>query len=418
MLLYPQNNSDHVNDILALPFVDLAFSVVVWTILLIFFIATMYWLFELLLVGRPPQSPLTYGLEDVEVRIMTIASEDVVQATVDALPDGLAAIRVIAERDISIQGATVHTVPEDFSCAATRKGRAIEWARQQVPCDAEYVLYLDEDTILEDFHGLPDADIIQLSEHPVRSKSWLAYLAEIFRMGFQFEQATFPKFRYPLYAWGGGFAVRKTVEDDITWDVDSVTEDTNFIWRAFADSDRDMAFLRVHAMNQSPPSVREMIHQRRRWISGAANDSHLLPYRYRLLSLLRNAAWGLVFISPLLLVPFVTPVSVVFWPEMFSALVIFQIVGLFGWAFLGYWHSGERLRVLGLLLISIPIVPIIHAAGAFWAIVSPTTHFRVTQKVVPTEIKDKKVNDIVSSGTQTEQNQPPKAGVETVESYE
>ena len=102
MLLYSQNNSDHVNDILALPFVDLAFSVVVWTILLIFFIATMYWLFELLLVGRPPQSPLTYGLEDVEVRIMTIASEDVVQATVDALPDGLAAIRVIAERDISI----------------------------------------------------------------------------------------------------------------------------------------------------------------------------------------------------------------------------------------------------------------------------------------------------------------------------
>ena len=404
-----------MNNILLWLTVDFGYSVIVWTILLIFFIATVYWLFEMLVVGRASCGPLEYGPEDVEVRIMTIDAESVVQATVDVLPDNLSAVRVIAERDINIQRATVHAVPDDFVCEATRKGRAIEWARQQIPCEAEYVLYLDEDTLLEDFEGLPDADMIQLSEHPIRSDSWLAYLAEIFRMGFQYEQATFPRFRYPMYAWGGGFAIRKTVEDQVTWNVNSVTEDTNFIWRAFEDSSRDLAFLRVRAMNQAPPSVREMIHQRRRWISGAANDSHLLPYRYQILSLLRNAAWGLVFLSPLLLIPVVTPFSVVFSPELYLLLFQFQLIGLFGWAILGYWYSGERLRVLPLLLVTIPLVAVIHAAGAFWAIVSPTTNFRVTRKVTPIKIKDEDVTQVLPVAAQTEQDQRTEMGAESAE---
>ncbi|MBP1923584.1 hypothetical protein J2751_002627 [Halorubrum alkaliphilum] len=404
-----------MNNILLWLTVDFGYSVIVWTILLIFFIATVYWLFEMLVVGRASCGPLEYGPEDVEVRIMTIDAESVVQATVDVLPDNLSAVRVIAERDINIQRATVHAVPDDFVCEATRKGRAIEWARQQIPCEAEYVLYLDEDTLLEDFEGLPDADLIQLSEHPIRSDSWLAYLAEIFRMGFQYEQATFPRFRYPMYAWGGGFAIRKTVEDQVTWNVNSVTEDTNFIWRAFEDSSRDLAFLRVRAMNQAPPSVREMIHQRRRWISGAANDSHLLPYRYQILSLLRNAAWGLVFLSPLLLIPVVTPFSVVFSPELYLLLFQFQLIGLFGWAILGYWYSGERLRVLLLLLVTIPLVAVIHAAGAFWAIVSPTTNFRVTRKVTPTKVKDEDAAQVIPAAAQTGQNRRTEMETETAE---
>ena len=293
---------------------DLLFSIAGWTILVIFFIATAFWLIEMLVVGRKRRGPIEHPPEAVEVRILTVDAEAVVQATVDSLPDAMGTVRVVAERNIDIQGATVHPVPAEFACKATRKGRAVEWARRHVPCNGEYVLYLDEDTLLGEFHGLPDADIIQLSEEPIRSHSWLTYLAEMFRMGFQIEQATFPNFRYPLYAWGGGFAVRKSVEDDVTWDVNSVTEDTNFIWRAFEDPTRDLAFLRVRARNQAPPTVREMIHQRRRWISGAARDSHLLPRRYRLLSLLRNAAWGLVLLSPLLLIPVLTPISMVLFP--------------------------------------------------------------------------------------------------------
>lgn len=388
---------------------DSVYTLFAWTTLGIFFVATLFWLFEVLVLGRAPRGPVEHGPEDIEVRVMTVDAAAVVQGTVNALPDGFAAVRVVAERDIDVDGADVRTVPASFSCQATRKGRALEWARRNVESTAPYVLYLDEDTILQECPGLPDADVVQLSEQPVRSGSWVAYLAEIFRMGFQIEQAVFPRFRYPLYAWGGGFAVRRDLEDRVTWDVETVTEDTNFLWRAFQDPDVDLQFLNVRARNQAPPSVREMVHQRRRWISGAAADSQLLPLRYRLLSLLRNAAWGLVFVSPTLALPFVTPLSIVAFPVVYGYTVAFQLVGLFGWAFLGYWYYGERVRVLAALFLTIPVVAIVHAAGAFWAIFSPTSNFRITEKVAPEDIPDPRIDaELVGSevGDDTEEPVP------------
>lgn len=374
--------------------VDLIFSISAWTMLVIFFVATIFWVGEIVVIGRARRGPIEHDLEQIEARVLTVDAETVVQGTVDALPDELAAIRVIAERDIDILGASVHTVPSDFSCEATRKGRAVEWARRMVSCNGEYVLYLDEDTILQDLAGLPDADIVQLSEQPIRSKSWLTYFAEMFRMGFQVEQAVFPKFRFPLYAWGGGIAIRKSVEDEVTWDVHSLTEDTNFIWRAFNDPTCELAFLRVRALNQAPPSVKEMIHQRRRWISGAAKDAHLLPRRYQLLSLLRNAAWGFVTLSPLLLLPIITPLSIVFFPDIYRLGIQIQLVGLFGWGVIGYWYYAERVWVFVALLLSVPLVALIHSVGAFWALLSPTKDFRVTQKVAPRKIEDEITDDL------------------------
>ncbi|MXR40532.1 glycosyltransferase family 2 protein [Halobaculum sp. WSA2] len=385
-------------------YASLGFSVFGWTILLIFFGATLFWLGEMLIVGRAPQGPIEHPPSAVEVRVLTRDAEAVVQGTVNSLPDNLAATRVVAETDIDILGASVHIVPDDFTCEAIRKARAVEWARREVECVGEFVLYIDEDTLLGDFHGLPDADMIQLAERPIRSASWLTYLAEMFRMGFQLEQATFPKFRYPLYAWGGGFAVRKQLEDVLTWDVETVTEDTNFVWRAARSGDYDLQYLDVKAMNQAPPSIREMIHQRRRWISGAARDSHLLPLRYRLLSLMRNAAWALVFVSPALALPLVTPIENLFFPTYYWYIIVFQLVGLFGWAFLGYWYFAERVWILALLFITIPVVALIHSAGAFWAVLSPTETFRVTKKVSPLEIADERLREYnVSEHTKTGQ---------------
>ncbi|RKD95760.1 glycosyl transferase family 2 [Halopiger aswanensis] len=371
---------------------------------MIFFAATAIWIIEVLVVGQARKRPGEYDHSEIHARVLTIDAQDVVQGTVDSLPDGLGGVQVIAEREIDVDGATVHVVPEEFTCEARRKARAVEWARRNAPVDEEFVLYLDEDTIVPSLPPFPDVDVVQLMERPVRTGSWLCYFAEIFRMGFQIEQRTFPRFCYPLYAWGGGFAVKANVENEVTWDVPTVTEDTNFIWRAFADPDREMAVLPVKLLNQAPPSIRAMITQRRRWISGAALDSHLLPRRYRALSLLRNAAWGLVVLSPLLLVPAVTPVSVVFLPGIYQLGILVQVVCLFAWGFLGYWYYAERFRVLLGLFLTLPVVAILHAAGAFWAIVRPTSTFEVTPKVPPTSVTDEVVRDaILDRGVDTDE---------------
>nr|WP_238532815.1 hypothetical protein [Halalkalicoccus jeotgali] len=203
-----------------------------WIALALYGLSAVWWLVETVILARgyavdPDEAE--WGFDEIQVRILTVDAESVVQATVNAVPEAIDDVHVIAEAPISIDGAAVHVVPDDFECEATNKGRAVEWARQTVPCSKEYVLYLDEDTVMAGFSGLPDADVIQFTEKPIYTGSRVAYLCEVFRVGYQYEQFGFHRLRYPLYAWGGGVAVRTSLEERVTWDVSTITEDTNFI---------------------------------------------------------------------------------------------------------------------------------------------------------------------------------------------
>ncbi|MFW5949924.1 MAG: hypothetical protein ACOCR6_01050 [archaeon] len=126
------------------------FGLVLWGVTILFDGTAILWFGLTYVIGagyEPP--PAEYGPEEVQVRIMTVDATDVVQETVDSLPDGLTDVHVIAEEAIDLAGATVHAVPETFESRAVRKGRAQEWARQTLSTDREFVLYLDEDSVLE-----------------------------------------------------------------------------------------------------------------------------------------------------------------------------------------------------------------------------------------------------------------------------
>jgi cellulose synthase/poly-beta-1,6-N-acetylglucosamine synthase-like glycosyltransferase len=150
------------------------------------------------------------------------------------------------------------------------------------------------------FEGIPDADIVQFTEKPIYTGSRLAYLCEVFRVGYQFEQLGFHRLRYPLYAWGGGVAIRHEIEDEITWDVSTITEDTNFIWRAAESRDLTYRLVDARFRNQAPPSMKSLIKQRRRWISGTIRDGGLLPVSYRPLYYSRIIAWAFSPFVPIL----------------------------------------------------------------------------------------------------------------------
>ncbi|MFD1635446.1 glycosyltransferase family 2 protein, partial [Haloplanus ruber] len=153
-------------------------SILLWAALVVYGFSSLWWIIEtfVLSCGWKPDSTGAWGLDDIQVRILTIDAESVVQQTVNAIPEGLTDVRVIAEANIAIHGATVHVVPDEFTCDATNKGRAVEWARRDVDCNKEYVLYLDEDTLVTDFTGLQDADFIQFTEKPIYTGSRLTYL--------------------------------------------------------------------------------------------------------------------------------------------------------------------------------------------------------------------------------------------------
>lgn len=364
-------------------------SVFFWGILVLYGAASLWWLIQVFVLsyGWQDTDQTEVGLDDIQIRVLTVAAEETVQLTVNTFPEEISDAIVIAEEDISIAGADVYVVPDEFDCAAQRKGRAIEWARQNIPCEKKYVLYLDEDSLLSGFSGLPAADIVQLSEHPLRTHSRLSYVCEIFRIGFQFEQRAFHRMEYPPYAWGGAVAIRHNLEDQITWNVPSITEDTTFIWRAAAHTEINYRLARIKTRNQAPPTLRSLIKQRRRWVSGTIQDRNLLPPKYQPIILSRIITWALSPVIPLF------GVAIFVFPETIPSSKAYLLLSalLFGIIFLfmifGLVEYRKYPEVWWAYLVVTPLAVLVHSLGALWGIIQPVDDFEVTQKTTAVDVE-------------------------------
>ncbi|WP_251341238.1 glycosyltransferase family 2 protein [Haloplanus halophilus] len=366
-----------------------ALVALLWLALVLYGASAGWWLVETLVLswGWRADRAERWGLDEVQVRILTVDAEAVVQGTVDALPEAVTDVHVIAERDVDVDGAVVDVVPDSFDCTATNKGRALEWARRNVDCDREYVLYLDEDTLVTELTGLPDADVVQFTEKPIYTGSRLTYLCEVFRIGYQFEQFGFHRLRYPLYAWGGGVAIRHGLEQSITWDARTITEDTNFVWRAADERSISYRLVDARFRNQAPPSVWAMLKQRRRWISGTMRDDAALPLRYRPLAFTRVVAWALSPLVPLLVVgAYAFPGSaatldsyVALSTALLGILVLYTLAGLVAYR--------KHPLLWPVFLLATPVGVVLHALGAMWGLVRPVDTFEVTEKVAPATIE-------------------------------
>lgn len=333
---------------------------------------TGYWVAGLT-ASRPT---VEWGLADIQVRVITVGdAPGVVQGTVDAVPDGVDSIVVVSEQPMDVDGATVRVVPEEFETPAIGKARALEWARQHVACDAEYVLFLDEDTRMAAIDGLPDADVVQFAERPAASGSLLAWLTEVFRVGTGVERAGFARLR-PIYAWGGALAVRARIEDEIGWERPTIEEDGTFV-RAAILAGHSYAVDMARFGNQAPPSLSTLVSQRRRWASGRLRAARRLPPGYS--ALVHLHTFGILltaFAAPLVVAGFLlAPASPVF--PVLSTLVFGYLVG---WSVLGWNQFDTGIEWLALQLLVLPLTSLANALGHVLALVAPVSTFQTTRK--------------------------------------
>lgn len=365
---------------------SLTLGLVVWGVIGLSLVMMLFWSYEQF-VGwiRYDEPEIEHGPESVQARVLTIGDDPlVVQKTVNALVETVSDIHVITEQEIDIQGANVHVVPSSFDCAATKKGRALEWGRQNIPCERSHILYLDEDTQAINFTGIPDADVVQFGEKPYATESWLAYLIEIFRMGFQTEIRAFSRFEVPLYAWGGGIAIRRELEDTITWNFESITEDTSFVWRAAKQEGIDFAYVNTKFRNQAPPSLSALIQQRRRWYAGSIAEQHILPRKFYILAFFRNFSWSLSIAFPFLWLLNWIPSKVATLPFQSTYIVIAGFVSLFllCWSVAGCVYMRESIPIAILVCCLSPLLSLLNALGAMYGAISQPETFTVTEKAV------------------------------------
>jgi hypothetical protein len=81
-------------------------SVFVCGTLVLYAIASLWWIFQVFILSHGWRAPdeTEIGLDNVQVRILTIAAEATVQITANAVPDAIAETHVIAEEDIEVRG--------------------------------------------------------------------------------------------------------------------------------------------------------------------------------------------------------------------------------------------------------------------------------------------------------------------------
>lgn len=275
----------------------------------------------------------------------------------------------VPEQNPDIDGATVHVVPDDFDCEAVRKGRAIELARRTLACEREVALSLDEDSLVTEFEGLPVADIVQIQERPRRTDSYLTYLADTSRMGLHFEQRAFERLGVPLYAWAGGLAARKSIEDEIPWDRASRVEDTAFVWRAVLWAGAEYRLSEAAFADQAPPSFTEILEQRRRWIAGNHQEAGVLPRRYRWVAGFRNVGGSLSPVAPFTFQPSLPLGVQVLSVALLTPVAVRLALWTFGW-FLGgrQFYDLPPLEAVGAVVLA-PVASVVHSPGVFVCLV-------------------------------------------------
>lgn len=347
----------------------------VWFIFVFFTGGTVVWLF-LYLLGKLYEEPeREWESEDIQVRIITRGdSPQVARRTANAAKRIFNDVRIITDREIeTAPGVKLEKVPKNFNSSAIDKGRALDWAQKNIDCEKEYILYLDEDTKVTGFDGIPDADIVQFLEKPEYTESVLSFFIESARVGFQQEVLSFPKIRYPLYLWGGAFAVKKNVEDEVGWNTPTIAEDTAFLWRAI-NTGKDFKVTKQRYINQSPLSVKSLIQQRRRWFSGTVEAIQFIPYHWKLFVILRN------FFAASSIATFYVILVGVFSMDIPLILSVTLGVGLLLWSFIGAMKYDKSFMIALGSLVLFPILHTINSAGVVYGMIDRSDSFEVTDK--------------------------------------
>ncbi|KAL5035988.1 hypothetical protein BDV3_004731 [Batrachochytrium dendrobatidis] len=202
-------------------------------------------------------------------------------------------VHVLTDEPHFIEGINCFTCPKSFQTLHSKyKARALEWYRQSMKyTEHDWVLHLDEESVIDDQSVLRCLDFIKY-EHDYHWgqgvilynqyrywRNWLFTVADAIRVADDLArfQLQYTYFHRPVFGAHGSFLLMNgAVENAVTWDLGSLTEDYQFAtsaWQMGYKCGKIPALVR----EQSPIDLIGFLKQRRRWYVGIRRLPMLLP---------------------------------------------------------------------------------------------------------------------------------------------
>ena len=202
-------------------------------------------------------------------------------------------VHVLTDEPHFFDNINCFTCPKSFQTARSKyKARALEWYRQTMRyTEYDWVLHLDEESVIDDHSVMQTLDFIRYERQCTWGqgvilynqyrywKNWMFTVGDAIRVGDDLARfhLQYTYFHRPIFGAHGSFLlVNGLIENTITWDLGSLTEDYEFATHAW---EHGFACGKIPGLvrEQSPMDLIGFLKQRRRWFVGIRRIPRILP---------------------------------------------------------------------------------------------------------------------------------------------
>lgn len=325
----------------------------------------------------------------------TIKRSSIVHKNLESIPK--VRVHFLTDEPYYFEDVNCFTCPSSFKCNSKYKSRALEWYRRiQKLTKYDWVLHLDEETVVDRYTILRCIEFIKYSPHLTGQgvilynqynfwNKWLYTAADSSRVGDDLGRfhLQYEILHGALFGAHGSFLLNNgTVENDITWELTSLTEDYQF---AVNSRMKGYTCGQIDGIvrEQSPQKLLDFLKQRRRWFAGIIRIKLLSAKFLAIVWFLSSISIPISIIA--LYIGFVYPETIPRWQafviNLNTSIVI--VIMLNGSAIQAYDANMSFFRGLLQVIITLFFMPLscaIESTSIAYAVLRPPIRFDVIKK--------------------------------------
>lgn len=367
------------------------------------------------LIAKPVKE--RFGTPKILFQVTTKGNIGIVQDTVDQINTVCKSISytkydiwVVTDAQEEFKGCRTLIVPQNYSCNAIYKGRALQYAveirrKEQISSKDLYIFHLDDESlitkqtlcsILSYLEGNPKPISEGLIVYPVREKEAIkiSNLMDTLRPFCCFECLDMMASGNPAYIHGSNLLVRSDVEEAVSWENGkTLAEDTLFAIKAEIKYGSEAFGWHGGVVEEkSPLTLKDLFRQRRRWFYGLIQNFKYFCFGEQIRQSLRALIWASGLFSGIIaIIAFFIPQAIPPWVPVFNVplLRIFFFITSLMWlssyqigAFLNgaYLPLKKRISFHFLALVSSVAIGLLECTTPIIALVSRPKTFDVIKK--------------------------------------